>query len=86
MALLAKYGRVAPCVDVPQHQQVKHDQDQAVVKVGESAHNGLGSCAMQERLAAVDGYATRDMETIVERTTPLHDRAGVTEAGSSLIP
>lgn len=36
MALLAKYGCVAPCVDVPQHQ---HGQDQAVVKAGESAHN-----------------------------------------------
>jgi hypothetical protein len=39
MALLAKYGRVAPGVDVPKTQQVKHGQDQAVVKAGESAHN-----------------------------------------------
>jgi hypothetical protein len=39
MALLAKYGRVAPGVDVPKTQQVKHGQDQAVVKAGESARN-----------------------------------------------
>ncbi len=39
MALLAKYGRVAPGVDVPKTQQVKHGQDQTVVKAGESAHN-----------------------------------------------
>ena len=90
MALLAKYGRVAPCVDVPQHQQVKHDQDQAVVKAGKSAHNGLGCCTMQERLATADGYATtwrsvqhmatKHMETTVQRSTLLQHRAGVTEA------
>ena len=37
--MVAKYGRVAPGVDVPKTQQVKHGQDQAVVKAGESAHN-----------------------------------------------
>lgn len=39
MALLAKYGRVAPGVGVPKTQHAKHGQDQAVVKAGESAHN-----------------------------------------------